>query len=40
MFKDVQDPKHEEMFRFAITITVFIFAAVTLAASYGISSLI
>jgi hypothetical protein len=40
MFKDVQNPKHEEMFKFAVTVTVSLFIIVTLAASYGISSLI
>ncbi len=40
MFKDVQKPKPEEAFRFAITITISIFMLVTLVASYEISSLI
>lgn len=40
MFKNVQSPKHEEMFKFAMIITVSIFVVVTLVASYGLSSLI
>jgi hypothetical protein len=40
MFKDVQNPKHDEMFKFAITVTALLFVAITLAASYEISSLI
>lgn len=40
MFKDIENPKNEEMFKFAITITLFLFVIVTLAFSEGISCLI
>jgi hypothetical protein len=40
MFKDVQKPKNDEAFKFAITTTIIFFMIITLAASYGISDLI
>lgn len=40
MFKDVQNPKGDEMFKFAVTIVISLVLIVTAAASYGISSLI
>lgn len=40
MFKNVKSPKNDEMFRFAMTITIFLFMVVTFAFSYELSSLI
>ena len=37
MFKDVQNPKQDEMFKFAIAIVASVFIVVAIAASYEIT---
>lgn len=37
MFKDVENPKQDEMFRFAIVVVALIFTTMAIAASYEIT---
>lgn len=40
MFKDVTDPKADEMFKFAVAVVASVFLIVVIAASYEITNLI
>ena len=37
MFKDVENPRQDEMFKFAVTIVASIFLTIIIAASYEIT---